>query len=85
MQHDAETRAYVEKRRAEYKTDREVRRCLKRYIARRIFNYSMLQPPRCDRLDGHRRATLKPLLGSHVKAMFLNLFVQHTLVSAKSV
>ena len=37
MQHDAETRAYVDKRRAEHKTDREIRRCLKRYIARRIF------------------------------------------------
>src|SRR5699024_43839 len=37
MTHDAETRAYVQKRRAEHKTDREIRRCLKRYIARRIF------------------------------------------------
>src|SRR5699024_5723385 len=37
MQHDAETRAYVEKRRAAHKTDREIRRRLKRYIARRIF------------------------------------------------
>ncbi len=37
MTHDPETRAYVEKRRQEHKTDREIRRCLKRYIARRIF------------------------------------------------
>jgi hypothetical protein len=37
MTHDAETRAYVAKRRAEHKTDREIRRCLKRYIARRVF------------------------------------------------
>lgn len=37
MTHDAETRAYVEKRRQEHKTDREIRRCLKRYIARRVF------------------------------------------------
>jgi len=37
MTHDAETRAYVAKRQAEKKTDREIRRCLKRYIARRIF------------------------------------------------
>ena len=37
IQHDAETRAYVDKRRAEHKSDQEIRRCLKRYIARRIF------------------------------------------------
>lgn len=37
MTHDAETRAYVVKRRAEDKTDRDIRRCLKHYIARRVF------------------------------------------------
>lgn len=37
MTHDAETRAYVEKRRAQQKTDRDIRRCLKRFIARRVF------------------------------------------------
>lgn len=37
MTHDAETRGYVEKRRAEGKTDKEIRRCVKRYLARRIF------------------------------------------------
>ena len=37
MTYDFETRTYVEKRRREGKTDREIRRCLKRYIARRVF------------------------------------------------
>ena len=37
MTHDEETRAYVEKRRADGKTDREIRRCIKRYPVRRIF------------------------------------------------
>lgn len=37
MTHDPETRSYVEKRRKEGKTDREIRRCLKRFIARRVF------------------------------------------------
>ena len=32
-----ETRDYIERRRAEGKTDREIRRCLKRYIARRLY------------------------------------------------
>ena len=41
--HDPQTRAYIERRRAEGKTDREIRRCLKRYIARRI--YRQLQQP----------------------------------------
>ena len=31
------TREYVERRRREGKTDREIRRCLKRYLARRFF------------------------------------------------
>lgn len=37
MTYDAETRKYVEKRRAEGKTDKEIRRCVKRYLARRVF------------------------------------------------
>lgn len=37
MVHDAETRAYVEKRRAEGLTNREIRRCLKRYLARQLY------------------------------------------------
>lgn len=36
MTHDPETRKYVEKRRSEGRTDREIRRCLKRYVARRV-------------------------------------------------
>ena len=37
MTHDAETCDYVEKRRAEGKTDKEIRRCVKRFLARRVF------------------------------------------------
>lgn len=37
MTHDEETLAYVSQRQAEGKTNREIRRCLKRYIARRVF------------------------------------------------
>lgn len=37
MTHDAKTCDYVEKRRAEGKTDKEIRRCVKRYLARRVF------------------------------------------------
>ena len=33
-----ETRRYVERRRAEGKAGREIRRCLKRFLARRVFN-----------------------------------------------
>src|SRR5699024_3249039 len=49
MTHDAETRADGEKGRAEHKTNREIRRCLKRYIARRVFRilnaqHKVLQP-----------------------------------------
>ncbi len=34
---DPETRTYVERRRAEGKTDREIKRCLKRYVTRQLF------------------------------------------------
>jgi transposase len=37
MTHDPETRQYVEKRREEGRTDREIRRCVKRYLARRVY------------------------------------------------
>src|SRR5699024_4788462 len=37
--HDPETQSYVEKRRTQGKTDREIRRCLKRYLARRIYRH----------------------------------------------
>lgn len=35
--HDPDTRAYAERRKAEGKTPREIRRCLKRYLARRLY------------------------------------------------
>jgi transposase len=39
MRMDPETRAYVERRRAEGRSTREIRRCLKRYLARRIYRH----------------------------------------------
>ena len=43
LQHDPRTRAYADRRRAEGKTDREIKRCLKRYIAREL--YRRLESP----------------------------------------
>ena len=37
LQHDERTRAYADRRRAEGRTDREIKRCLKRYIARELY------------------------------------------------
>lgn len=37
LRYDPATRAYAERRRAEGKTDREIKRCLKRYLARHLF------------------------------------------------
>lgn len=39
MVHHPGTRAYADRRRAEGKTDREIRRCLKRYLARRLYRH----------------------------------------------
>jgi hypothetical protein len=35
--HDPATRAYAARRATEGKTPREIKRCLKRYVARRLF------------------------------------------------
>lgn len=43
LRYDPDTRAYAERRRAEGKTDREIKRCLKRYIARQL--YRQLENP----------------------------------------
>lgn len=37
LRYDPTTRAYAERRRAQGKTDREIKRCLKRYIARQLY------------------------------------------------
>lgn len=44
MTYDSETCNYVEKRRAEGKTDKEIRRCVKRYLARRVFKILAAAP-----------------------------------------
>ncbi|WP_028931746.1 transposase, partial [Pseudonocardia asaccharolytica] len=43
LRYDPDTRTYAEGRRAEGKTDREIKRCLKRYIARQL--YRQLENP----------------------------------------
>jgi len=43
LRYDPATRTYAERRRAEGKTDREIKRCLKRYIARQL--YRQLENP----------------------------------------
>lgn len=44
MVHDPDARAYVDRRRAEGKTDREIRRILKRYLARTIYRHQFPDP-----------------------------------------
>jgi hypothetical protein len=39
MIHDPATREYVERRRTEGRTTKEIRRCLKRYLARQIYRH----------------------------------------------
>ena len=61
MTRDPDTRAYVERRRAEGRTTKEIRRCLKRYLARQP--YPRVTPRRhrqrsTDRLTRHRRVGL---------------------------
>jgi transposase len=39
LRYDPDTRAYADRRRAEGKTDRDIKRCLKRYIARQLYRH----------------------------------------------
>ena len=45
MTHDPETKAYVEKRRAQGRTTKEIRRTLKRYLARKVYRILNNQNP----------------------------------------
>jgi transposase len=45
LKHDPATRAYAERRRKEGKSDRDIRRCLKRYICRDLYRRLEHQPP----------------------------------------
>lgn len=53
LKHDPATRAYAARRRAEGKTPREIKRCLKRYLARRLFRILEATGP-------HPTATSRP-------------------------
>jgi transposase len=48
LQHDERTRAYADRRRTQGKTDREIKRCLKRYIAREIYRRLETAPQPLD-------------------------------------
>ncbi|MEN3616030.1 transposase [Plantactinospora sp. ZYX-F-223] len=45
LQRDERTRTYADRRRTQGKTDREIKRCLKRYIAREIYRHLESPPP----------------------------------------
>jgi transposase len=48
LRYDEPTRAYTERRRAQGKTDREIKRCLKRYIARQLYRQLETPPAALD-------------------------------------
>ncbi len=51
LRFDPDTQTYAARRRAEGKTDREIKRCLKRYIARGLFRQLEAGPPPTEPLD----------------------------------
>lgn len=57
LAHDERTRAYARRRRSEGKTDREILRCLKRYIARDVFHLLINPPQVPDAADLRTRRT----------------------------
>jgi transposase len=48
LRHDPATRTYAQRRRAQGKTDREIKRCLKRYIARQLYRRHEAPSERLD-------------------------------------
>jgi transposase len=48
LQKDEPTQAYAERRRAQGKTDREIKRCLKRYVARELYRILETTPSALD-------------------------------------
>ena len=56
LMHDPATRAYAARRAAEGKTPREIKRCLKRYVARQLFRLLEAQGPQPAPLPSPRRA-----------------------------
>ena len=56
---DNETKAYIARRLGEGKTQREATRCLKRYLARSLYEHSR----RCPPLDSYR--SIRALAGAH--------------------
>ena len=54
MVHHPQIRAYADRRRTEGKTDREIRRCLKRYLARRLYRQLNSTSATKLGLTGHR-------------------------------
>lgn len=61
LKHDPATRAYAARRAAQGKTPREIKRCLKRYVARRLFRILEAQgPPAPPQPRPPRTRTLGP-------------------------
>jgi transposase len=56
LHHDPATRAYAARRAAEGKTPREIKRCLKRYVARRLFRLLEADGPTPDPTSRPHRA-----------------------------
>src|SRR4029450_1003863 len=52
-------RAYAQRRRAEGKTNREIRRCLVRYVARQLYRLLEAQPALCPTIGASARMTTK--------------------------
>lgn len=61
MRHDPATRAYVARRTAQGKTRKEIMRCLKRFVAREVFQ-ALTNPPQ-DLPTGHELRQLRLQLG----------------------
>jgi transposase len=60
LQHDPATRAYAARRTAEGKTPREIQRCLKRYLARRLYRILEASRPHPGPTTHPRTRTIGP-------------------------
>lgn len=80
MKHDERTKAYMEKRKAEGKSSKEVKRCLKRYVANEVYR-ALMNPLDVPESQGFKLRELRKSLGLSQAEAASMLLTSRTVVS----
>lgn len=80
MRHDERTKAYVEKKRAEGKSKKEIKRCLKRYVANEVYR-ALMDPKGVPDRQGSRLKEMRKSLGLTQRDVASMLLVSQAKIS----